>query len=129
MKPGVTNFPEPSITRAPSGTSTEVPGPTAVIRLPSMTIVPFSIGGPPFPSMIVPPTMARAPPGSCAAAGPGADRRNVARVAARMRIGDGVGACVNMSVLRGKECLEIQSFRSLPAGRVACPAFAFVQYE
>src|SRR5262245_10978625 len=58
MKPGVTNLPAPSMTVAPGGTVTEARGPTAVMRLPVMTIGRSAIGGPPLPSMIVAPTTA-----------------------------------------------------------------------
>ena len=44
MKPGYTLAPPASITCAPAGTGTFAP--TAWIRLPRMTIVPFSIPGP-----------------------------------------------------------------------------------
>ncbi len=57
--PGVTNFPLPSMTSAPSGTATEARSPTAEIRSPSITIVPSAMRAPPFPSMIVAPMIAR----------------------------------------------------------------------
>ena len=67
--PGVTNLPLPSMTSASAGTSTEARSPTAAMRSPSMTRTPSGIGAPPFPSMIVAPTMATVAGDSCAVAG------------------------------------------------------------
>jgi hypothetical protein len=58
MKPGVTNLPVASTTRAPPGTFTDARGPTAAMRFPRTTIVASGTAGPPLPSINVAPTMA-----------------------------------------------------------------------
>src|SRR5262249_6388166 len=53
--PGITNLPRPSIAVASGGAATEAADPTARILSPSVTIVAFSSGGRPVPSMTVAP--------------------------------------------------------------------------
>src|SRR5262245_13688793 len=60
-------LPAASMTVAPGGTRTDGLGPIAVMRCPVTTIIASRIGGPPFPSITVPPTIAWT--AACCAAG------------------------------------------------------------
>ena len=88
MNPGVTYLPAPSITWAPSGTSTDARGPTAAMRFPSMSSVPSARGGPPLPSMMTAPTIAMgAAAGVWAARGTAGRNASAAVVMGKTRIG------------------------------------------
>src|SRR5262245_40808668 len=67
MNPGTTYLPAASMTVAPAGTRTDDLGPIAVMRCPVTTTIASRIGGPPFPSITVPPTIAWTP--ACGGAG------------------------------------------------------------
>src|SRR5262245_40811973 len=60
MRPGRIVLPLTSIVRLPVGTATPPRLPTALTRLPSITMTASSTGGPPVPSMSVPPRMTSA---------------------------------------------------------------------
>src|SRR6476661_6957980 len=59
MKPGRMVLPVTTTIRLPGGTATSPLRPTALMRLPSMTMTEFSIGARPVPSISVPPWMTR----------------------------------------------------------------------
>src|SRR6516225_12022715 len=66
--PGTIQRPRASIWLAPDGTATAPRGPAAAMRPASTTTIASATGGPPLPSMSVPPTMAIVGAVGCAAA-------------------------------------------------------------
>src|SRR5262245_14085027 len=83
--PGMIQRPRASTSCAPAGIDTARRGPTAVMRAPSTTMTASGIGGPPWPSMSVAPTIADRAAGDWAARCPSANARHAPARVIRVR--------------------------------------------
>src|SRR5215471_15453128 len=78
MMPGITVIPTDRMTFAAAGTVTWPSRPTAVMWFPSIKTTESSIGGPPYPSINRPPTIAIGPLDDCAGSAAGSHKARIA---------------------------------------------------